>query len=384
MISGPTVSDDPRLSRPTFAEIDLDRLTANYRAIEAAVGGARLLPVLKANAYGHGLVPVARHLEGLEPAGLAVAFLEEGALLRQSGIGCPILVMGGIDLEQIPHFLDYDLTITASSVEKLREVNRVAGRMGLLARVHLKVDTGMGRIGMRSETAHRMFEAGAAARHVEVEAVYSHFASADGADHEQTRRQMERFRRAISFYPRCGLPAPRLHIAASGAILQHPDAHLDMVRPGLLLFGVYPSRAVPRSVEVEPALAWKSRVVYFKVQPAGHPVSYGATWAPSRDTRLVTVPAGYGDGYFRALSNRAQVLIGGLRRPVVGRVCMDQMMVDIGPDGEAYNGDEVVLLGSQGNSSVTATDLAGWAGTIPYEVLTNINTRVARRYVGAR
>lgn len=384
MISGPTVSDDPRLSRPTFAEIDLDRLTANYRAIQAVVGGARILPVLKANAYGHGLVPVARHLEGLEPAGLAVAFLEEGALLRESGIECPILVMGGIDVSQIPHFLDYGLTITASSVEKLEEVDRVAGRMGLVARVHLKVDTGMGRIGMRPDTAHRMFEAGAAAGHVEVEAVYSHFATADSADHGQTRRQTERFRRAVSFYHRRGLPAPRLHIAASGAILQHPDTFLDMVRPGLLLFGVYPSGEVPRRLEVAPVLAWKSRVVYFKVQQAGNPVSYGATWAPSRDTRLVTVPAGYGDGYFRALSNRAEVLIRGRRRSVVGRVCMDQMMVDIGPEGEAYNGDEVVLLGSQGKASVTAADLAGWAGTIPYEVLTNINTRVARRYVGRR
>ena len=379
----PTVALDPRLSRPTFAEIDLDLLASNYRAVERATGKAGMLPVLKANAYGHGLLPVARHLESLGAAGLAVAFLEEGALLREAGIRCPILVMGGIDVSQIPHFLRYDLTITASSVEKLREVNRTAAAMGITARVHLKVDTGMGRIGMRPDTAPAMFRAGLEARSVEVEGVYSHFASADRADPTQTRRQMERFLRALSFYPDRGLPLPKLHIANSGAILQHPDSHLDLVRPGIILFGVYPSEEAPRTIDVAPVLTWKSRVVFFKVQPSGQPVGYGATWRPARNTRVVTVPVGYGDGYLHALSRQGQVLIGGRRRPIVGGVCMDQFMVDIGSEGEAYNGDEVVLIGRQGGETITATDLAGWAGTIPYEILTNINTRVDRRYLGA-
>ena len=378
----PTVALDPRLSRPTYAEIDLDRLAANYQAVDRAVGGAGMLPVLKANAYGHGLLPVARHLESLGAAGLAVAFLEEGALLRESGIRCPILVMGGIDVSQIPHFLRYDLTITASSVEKLQEVDRTASAMGMIARVHLKVDTGMGRIGMRPATAPAMFRAGLEATSVEVEGVYSHFATADRADPTQTRRQLERFRRALSFYPDRGLALPRLHIANSGAILQHPDSHLDLVRPGVLLFGVYPSDEVARTIDVAPVLAWKSRVVFFKVQPSGRPVGYGAAWRPSRNTRVVTVPVGYGDGYLHALSDNGRVLVGGRRRPVVGGVCMDQFMVDIGPEGEAYNGDEVVLIGRQGEETITVTDLARWAGTIPYEILTNINTRVDRRYLG--
>ena len=378
----PTVALDPRLSRPTFAEIDLDLLASNYRAVEKATRGAGMLPVLKANAYGHGLLPVARHLESLGAAGLAVAFLEEGALLREAGIRCPILVMGGIDVKQIPHFLRYDLTITASSVEKLREVDRTASAMGMTARIHLKVDTGMGRIGMRPDTAPAMFRAGLEAASVVVDGVYSHFATADRADPTQTRRQLERFRRAVSFYLDRGLPMPKLHLANSGAILQHPDSYLDLVRPGILLFGVYPSDEVPRTVDVTPVLAWKSRVVFFKVQPAGMPVGYGAEWRPARNTRVVTVPVGYGDGYFHALSDHGRVLVGGLRRPIVGGVCMDQFMVDIGPGGEAYNGDEVVLIGRQGDESITATDLARWAGTIPYEVLTNINTRVDRRYLG--
>ncbi len=380
----PTASLDPRLARPTFAEIDLDRLAANYRAVQRAVGGAGILPVLKANAYGCGLLPVARHLESLGSAGLAVAFLEEGALLREAGIACPILVMGGIDVRQIPGFLRYDLTITASSVEKLREVDRAARAAGVTARVHLKVDTGMGRIGMRPGTAPAMFRAGLEAASVEVEGIYSHFATADLADRSQTLRQLRSFRRALSFYPDHGLPLPKLHIANSGAILQHPDSYLDLVRPGLLLFGLYPSTEAARTIEVAPVLAWKSQVVFFKVQPAGHPVGYGAAWTPERNTRVVTVPVGYGDGYLRALSERGQVLIGGRRRAIVGGICMDQLMVDIGPDGEAYNGDEVVLIGSQGDASIGASDLAGWAGTIAYEILTNINTRVDRRYVGGR
>lgn len=377
----PTFYGDRRLSRPTFAEIDLGRLTANYRAIQRAVGPAQVLPVLKANAYGHGLIPVARHLEALGAEGVAVAYLEEGALLREAGIRCPILVMGGIDTGQIAQFLRYGLTITASSVAKLLEVNRVAESLGMIARAHLKIDTGMGRIGMRPATAPAMLEAGLRAAHVEVEGVYSHFATSDRRNPDQTLRQLDLFLGSVSFYESLGVRVPKLHIANSGAILQHPDSYLDLVRPGLLLFGLYPSQEVRRTIDVKPVLSWKSRVVFFKVQPSGFPVGYGAAWVPSEDTRIVTVPVGYGDGYFHALADRGQVIIGGRRHPIVGGVCMDQLMVDIGPEGEAYHGDEVVLVGSQGEATISVDDLARWAGTIPYEVLTNINTRVTRRYV---
>ncbi len=370
----------PRPFRPTYAEIDLRRLTSNYRAIERVLGRTRMVPVLKANAYGHGLIPVARHVESLGAAGLAVAFLEEGELLRRAGIRCPILVMGGIDESQIPDFLRYGLTMTASSIDKLREVNRVAARHGKVAKVHLKVDTGMGRIGMRSDTAPAMFEVGLRAPNVDVEGVYSHFATSDRRDPAQTVRQLGDFLDCVSFYRSRGVPTPKLHIANSGAILQHPDSYLDLARPGLLLYGVYPSEEVRRTIEVKPVLSWRSRVVFFKVQPAGRPAGYGAGWAPQENTRVVTVPAGYGDGYFHSLSNRGRVIVGGRRYPIVGGVCMDQFMVDIGPGGEAYNGDEVVLIGSQGEVSISVSDVARWAGTIPYEVLTNINTRVARRY----
>ena len=213
-----------------------------------------------------------------------------------------------------------------------------------------------------------------------MEGIFSHFANADAADLSYSRLQLERFEEVLSFYERHSLPAPRLrHMANSGAILQMPEAYFDLVRPGLLLYGVYPSPEAYRSITVNPALSWKSRVVYFKVIQPGHPVGYGSTWQSDHPVRAVTVPVGYGDGYFRSMSGKAQVLIRGQRYPVVGRISMDQIVVNI-EDGTAYNDDEVVLIGEMGALRITAEDLAEWAGTIPYEILTNINTRVPRVY----
>jgi alanine racemase len=213
-----------------------------------------------------------------------------------------------------------------------------------------------------------------------VEGIFSHFANADAFDLSSAHLQLERFHQVLDFYTERGLPLPMRHMANSGAILQLPESHLDMVRAGILLYGVYPSSEAQRTIQVRPALTWKSRVVYFKVVQPGHAVSYGSTWAPTEMTRVVTIPVGYGDGYFRNLSNRSEVIIRGQRHRVVGRVCMDQFMVDIGW-GTAYNGDEVVLLGEAGDQAILCEELAEWAGTIPYEVLTNINTRVPRVYV---
>ncbi|MCB0012662.1 MAG: alanine racemase, partial [Anaerolineales bacterium] len=192
--------------------------------------------------------------------------------------------------------------------------------------------------------------------------------------------QLGRFMDVLRFYEQRGLPRPWAHIANSGGILQLPESHLDMVRPGILLFGVYPSAEVARTVLVRPVLSWKSQVVYFKVVQPGHPVSYGSTWQSDTQTRIVTIPVGYGDGYFRALSNRAEVIIRGKRYPVVGRVCMDQTMVNIGWE-TAYNGDVVTLLGEVAGAAIRCEELAEWAGTVPYEILTNINTRVPRVYL---
>ena len=367
--------------RPTFVEVNLPRLQQNLEAIRRKAAPAKVMVVLKANAYGHGLVEVARQVEAWGADMIGVAVLEEGLLLREIGIRSPIVVLGGIWGSQVPLFIQNDLTLTASSIEKLEQIDQAAEALGKTARVHIKIDTGMERIGVHYYSAGSLLEASLKCRNLEVEGIYSHFASADEADLSASRLQIERFEEVLRFYERRSLPPPIRHMANSGAILQLPEAYYDLVRPGILFYGVYPSPDVPHTVEVQPALSWKSRVVYFKVVLPGHPVSYGWTWQSDHNVRVVTVPVGYGDGYFRSMSNHSQVLLHGKKYPQVGRICMDQIMVNIESDS-AYNGDEVVLIGESNGERITVEDLAAWAGTIPYEILTNINTRVPRLYLG--
>jgi alanine racemase len=367
--------------RPTHVEVNLSRLRDNFHAIRDHVHPARVMPVLKANAYGHGLVRVAQWMETLGADYLGVAVLEEGILLRQQGITLPILVLGGILGNQVPHFLEYDLTLAASSLGKLEQIEEAAKEMKKTARVHLKIDTGMERIGVHYYNAEKFLESACRCKHVDVEGIFSHFANADAADLSHARLQLERFHEALSFYEKRSIAPPRLrHIANSGAILQLPEARLDMVRPGILLYGVSPSEEARRTIDVKPALTWKSQVVYFKIIRPGHPVGYGSTWQTDHPVRSVTAPVGYGDGYFRSMSHRAEVLVRGKRYPVVGTVSMDQIVVNIESDS-AYNGDEVILIGEMGEEKITCEDLAAWAKTIPYEILTNINTRVPRIYI---
>ncbi len=366
--------------RPTHVEVNLSCLEHNLAAIRAHVGKAKVMPILKANAYGHGLVEVAKLMVSLGADYLGAAFLEEGILLRRAGITAPILVLGSLAGEQIPLFIEHDLTLTASSVEKLRLIDEAAAALRTKAKVHLKIDTGMERVGVHYYSADKLLEASLHCAHVEIEGIYSHFANADAADLSDARLQLGRFQEVLAFYEKHSLPMPMRHIANSAGVLQLPESHLDLVRPGIMLYGVYPSRECQRPIVIQPALQWKSQVCYFKVVQPGSPVSYGSTWRSDHQVRLATVPVGYGDGYFRALSNRAEALIRGQRHPVVGRVCMDQMMVNL-EWNTAYNGDVVTLIGQDGNVSITAEEVATWAGTIPYEVLTNINTRVPRVYV---
>jgi alanine racemase len=375
----PTIATDEL--RPTHVEVDLDVLAANYRAIAAHVAPARVMPILKANAYGHGLVQVARLLEEAGAPSVGVAYLEEGVRLRQHGVRLPVLVLGGIVGSQIPRFLEHDLTLTASSVDKLRAIDQQAASAGRTALVHLKIDTGMERIGVHWYSAGPLLEESLRCRHVRVEGIFTHLANADGRDLAHARLQLERFAEVLRFYERRSLPPPLRHAANSGAILQLPESHLDLVRPGILFYGARPSPEVPNPVPVRQALRWLTRVVFFKVVQGGNPVSYGSTWRAAGDTRVVTLPVGYGDGYARAMSGKAEVIVRGKRYPIVGRICMDQVMVDIGADS-AYNGDEVVLLGAAdgGSPALSIEELAGWAGTIPHEILTSINTRVPRVY----
>jgi len=367
--------------RPTRVRVDLDALTHNLHALRARAG-VPVMAVVKANAYGHGLVPVALHLQAQGVEQLGVAFLEEGIALRHAGVHLPILVMGGIFGPQAAQLITEDLEITVSSLDKLRQVEAAAEALGRKAIIHLKIDTGMERIGVHSYHAGPFVEAAVASRWCTVKGVYSHLACADDPESPMTAQQLERFLEACAHFERIGAPMPVRHLANSGALLHFPDTHLDMVRPGIALYGVLPDPASRATLDLRPALSLVSQVVYFKVVPAGHPVSYGATWAPGCDTRVVTVPMGYGDGFPRSLSSRGEVLIRGQRHPIVGRICMDQFMVDLGPQGTAYNEDTVVLIGHQDGQHIRCEDVAQVAGTIPYEILVGLNTRVPREYVG--
>lgn len=378
----PSISSFPDAlsSRPTVAEIDLAALRHNLAAIAARVAPAKVMGIVKANAYGHGLLRVAREMESAGVAMLGVAFVEEGIALRQSGITVPILVLGGIIGDQISQFLEHDLSITASSVWKLEQIEAVAREMKTTARVHLKIDTGMERLGVHHFNAGELFEAACRAQHCRIEGVFSHLAASQQQDGEWTRMQLERFCEATSWFERNGETMPPRHLANSGAVLNAPATWFDIVRPGLMSYGIAPEGAA-KTVELHPMLGWKTRVVYFKVVAQGARVGYDGTWTAPCQTRVVTLPVGYGDGLRRSLSNKGEVLIRGKRCPIVGNVSMDQITVDIGPDGTAYNDDEAVLLGRQGDEEISVDEAAAWMDTISYEVLTGIHTRVPRIYL---
>ena len=366
--------------RPTRILVDLDRIAGNLAAIRAQVR-VPVMAIVKANAYGHGLVEVAQHLQAVGVEHLGVAFPEEGIALRRAGITVPILVLGGIFGPQLVQYLAHDLQVTVSSLEKLRQVEAAAESLGRPAVVHLKVDTGMERIGVHAWAAGPVIKAAVASRWITLAGIYSHLACADEPDSPMTALQLERFHEACAHFERLGVPVPPRHIANSAGILNFPETWLDMVRPGIMLYGVMPGPEVRPSIAVEPALSLVSRVVYFKVVEAGHTVSYGATWTAENDTRVVTVPIGYGDGYPRALSSRGKVLIRGREYPIVGRVCMDQFMVDIGGDS-VWNEDEVMLVGTQGEATLRVEQVAQAAGMIAYEVLVGLNGRIPRIHRG--
>jgi len=360
--------------RPTYLEINLPQLRKNIEAIRSQVASAKVMTMVKANAYGHGLEGVASFIEPHVDS-FGVAILEEGIQLRELGIKKPILVAGGTLPEQIPAFIEYDLTLTASSIDLLASADAVAESAKKKLVVHLKIDTGMERVGVHYYEAEPFLEQSLKYKNIEIEGIYTHLANAESRDLIHARQQLERFNEVLQFYEKRGLPTPIRHMANSAAILQFPESYLDMVRPGLMFYGVYPV-GVSRTVDIAPALTWRSRVAYSKITRPGHPVSYGSLWQAEARTRIVTIPCGYADGYFRRMTNQAQVMVNGRKYPQVGRICMDQFMVDVGEDA-AQVGDDVVLLGED----ITAYDLAEWSGTNEYEVLTNISARVPRLYL---
>ncbi|MEI7844866.1 MAG: alanine racemase [Chloroflexota bacterium] len=374
--------------RPTHVVINLSQLRRNAEAIRARVSPAKVLVMLKANAYGHGVDGVAPYIEPFVDA-IGVAVLDEGIHLRQIGITKPILVAGGTLPAHIPYFLEHDLTLTVSSPEVLEAAEAASQAAGKRLKVHLKIDTGMERAGIRWYEAEPFLEQSLRCQQLEIEGIYTHFANSETLEtpdmehkygYSYASTQLRRFNEVLSFYSKRGLPMPPLrHAANSAAILNLPESYFDMVRPGVMFYGVYPDDEALRSVQIAPALTWKSQVVYSKLTLPGNPVSYSSLWVSDHPIHTVTIPCGYADGYFRRMTNQPKVIVNGKKYQQVGRICMDQCMVNLEGD-QAGLGDEVILLGQSalGDECIRAEDLAAWAGTNPYEVMTNISARVPR------
>jgi alanine racemase len=366
--------------RPTYLEVNLAQLKQNFDNIRAHVAPAKVLVVLKANAYGHGVDGVAPFIAPFADY-IGVALVEEGIHIRKLGIRTPILVMGGTLPSQLPVFLEHDLTLAVSSLDLLSAAQEMALSAARQLRVHLKIDTGMERIGVREYEAETLITKSYACSHLKIEGIFTHFANSEVTEPAGplvgASLQLERFEEVLSMYEKHSQPVPAIrHTANSGATLLLRESYYDMVRPGVLFYGVYPARDVKKTIDVKPALTWRSQVAYSKVTQPGRGVSYGSLWQAESPTRIITIPCGYADGYFRRMTNQARVMIHGRKYPQVGRICMDQFMVNAGDD-DIQVGDEVVLLGE----GITPEDLADWTGTNEYEVMTNISARVPRVYV---
>jgi alanine racemase len=371
--------DSLRPYRPTFARIDSAALAANFQAFRTRANGAKIMAVVKADAYGHGLLKCARLFADLGADYFGVGFVEEGIALRKSGIREPILVLGGIVGSQIALFLEYELDMTASSVFKIEAINAAATFSGQRARVHLKIDTGMNRIGQNFRTVDQLFEAAKRCSHVEIAGIYSHLATAEEFESHFAELQIERFRNVVAHAEASGLKFGLRHLANSAGTIRFAEAHLDMVRPGI---GLYGQHASPNLAEVMPltsAMSLVSEIVYMKRVRQGEGVSYGLHWIAEEDVWVATVPVGYGDGYPRHFTG-SPVLLGGKRYPVVGAVCMDQLMVNLGQDRYRV-GEEAVMWGRQGDDEITLWELCAPHGFIPYELPIYLTGRVPRVFV---
>ena len=371
-------------TRPAWAEIDLAAVAHNMRELrKAAEPQARIMAVVKANAYGHGAVPVSRTVLTNGADYLGVAILDEARELREAGIEAPILILGFNPIEQADEAIKLNLAQTVYTVEGAEAISQAAQKIGKKAMIHIKIDTGMGRLGFSTadDPTQEIIKI-ASLPGIEVEGLFTHFAAADSTDKKYTYEQYEKFLELDSHLKKVGLHVPLKHAANSAAVIDLPDLHMEMVRPGVSIYGLYPSGEVLKSrVDLQPALSLKARVAYVKRVQPNTGISYGRTYVTNREITVATVPVGYADGYTRLLSNKASVIIHGQRVPVIGRICMDQFMIDVDSVPGVKIGDEVILIGRQGNQEITADELANIIGTINYEIVCMISERVPRIYV---
>ena len=370
----------------THARIHLDHIRFNLNGIRQAVGPRRkiLIPV-KANAYGHGAVEIARLAERSGVDWLGVATVPEGLQLRQAGVRLPVLKLSPAFPEEMEMAVRNEITLAVCEPANVAALQQICHTAGLDCRVHLKIETGMGRIGIAISEAPRL------ATHIErgcpnlhLEGIFTHLPSSDEPDPTYTRTQVERFKAAVDdVQAAIGRQVSLVHCANSGAVLGHEPGWLDLVRPGIMVYGLYPDPGAPRSIPLKPGLSFLTRVSFLKKVSAGTSIGYGRTWIAPRETWIATIQAGYADGFNRLFSNRGKVLIKERSYPVVGRVCMDQSMVDLGPDTQVHVGDEVVLIGKSGAEEITCDEWAQALNTISYEITCQINARVERIYTEA-
>ena len=369
----------------TCCLVDLPALRANLDTVRRIVGAdVEILAVVKADAYGHGDIETARTLceEGVRSLG--VATVAEGVRLRKAGIEAAILVLGGFAPVDAGALVRHSLNPVVANLDLLRHLDAYGSRHGVEFPCHLKLDTGMGRLGLLSDAIDDWLPELGGLRAVRLLGVMSHFAGAEEPASPSCRGQLRAFRQALERIRAAGHPRAMAHMANSAAIIVLPEARFDMVRPGGMLYGIFSHPPLAEHVRLAPVLTWQTRVLQLKTLPKDSPVSYGGTFVTRRESVIATLPVGYADGYKRSLSNRAAVLVRGRRAPVVGRVTMDLTMADVTDIGGVQPGDEVVLLGRQGGETIAAEEMAGWAETISYEILTSISPKIPRDYIRDR
>ncbi|HHU31434.1 MAG: alanine racemase [Zhaonellaceae bacterium] len=369
--------------RPVWAEIDLKAIDHNLNEVKRVISPSTdMMAIVKANGYGHGAVQVAERAVKAGAVYLGVALLQEAIELRKHGITTPILILGYTSEEDYKLLVKYQITQGIYQLTQAEILNEIAKSQGVKAKVHVKIDTGMGRLGFSVQESVEAIEKIAKLSHVELEGVFSHLAMSDAKDKSYTYLQLEKFIKISQKLEQAGLDIKYKHLANSGGIIDLPETHFNLVRPGIILYGLYPSEEVDRTkIRLKQAMSFKTQISYVKEVPKGTSISYGCTYTTTRTSRIATLPLGYADGYSRLLSNRGMVLVGGKRVPVVGKICMDQFMIDVTEVENVKPGDEVVLFGSQGQEFLSVEEIAELIGTINYEVLCMVSYRVPRRYV---
>jgi len=370
--------------RPTFAEINLDNFIFNLNQLKNKLSAnTKLMAVIKANAYGHGALKISRVALNNGADFLGVALLEEAMELKEEGINAPILVFGYISPYDLEKAIERKIRQTVFSYQQALSISRAALNQNKEAFIHIKIDTGMRRIGFWPERKSlEEIEEIYRLPGIKVEGFYTHFACAEKEDKSYTQEQMHRFLTFIKALKEKGFEPGLLHTANSAALIDLPSTHLDLVRPGIALYGLYPSFAQCEKIELKTVLSLKSEIIQLKVVPAGSGISYNHTFRTSHQSIIATLPIGYADGLNRRLSNKGEVLVKGKKVPIVGTICMDQCLIDVSSINDVEVGDEAVLLGSQGREIITADEIADRLGTISYEVLTSISNRVPRLYKG--